>query len=104
MTRGCTSRPTSSVAQVRRASCTVMSRTPEASQRAVNFRFKVRGSTGVPYRPVNTRCGPSGSPAWMWIPFDPNVPGFAVVLPVIVALIVAEPSRAPNGCASFGSH
>ncbi len=36
--RGCPSRSTSSVAQVRRALCTVICRTPAASQRAAKYR------------------------------------------------------------------
>ncbi|MDT7595487.1 MAG: hypothetical protein QOJ06_1033, partial [Pseudonocardiales bacterium] len=47
--RGCTSRSTSSVAQVRRPSCTVIFRTPALAQRASQERLKLRGSIGVPH-------------------------------------------------------
>ena len=55
ITRGWTSRSTSSVAQVRRASCTLMSGTPATAIRAWNDRTMFRGSTRRPYRMVNTK-------------------------------------------------
>ena len=58
ITRGGTSRSTSSVAQVRRASCAVIRRTPAAVQRVSNSRAKFLGSTGLPYRVVTTHFPP----------------------------------------------
>ena len=70
-TRGCTSRATSSEAQVRRVACTEMGRTPALAQRALKSRWKSRGSTGSPYRVLITRsvpcqAGPAASRHWSW--------------------------------------
>lgn len=46
---GCTSRSTSSVAQVRRPSCTVIFWIPALAQRASQAWLKLRGSIGVPH-------------------------------------------------------
>ena len=56
--RGCTSRSTSSVAQVRRPSCTVIFRTPALAQRGSQERLKLRGSIGVPHLVVKINLPP----------------------------------------------
>ena len=61
MILGCTSRSTSRVAHVRRASCTVMIRGhPALRQLAVNARLNVRGSHRGPVRPGEDQVGPAG--------------------------------------------
>lgn len=52
--RGCTSRSTSRLAHVRRASWTVIRRTFAAAHRRSQVRLKFRGSIGVPYLVVKT--------------------------------------------------
>ena len=56
--RGCTSRLTRRVTQVRRPSWTVILRTPALRQRAFQERLKLRGSIGVPYLVLNTHLPP----------------------------------------------
>jgi hypothetical protein len=58
ISRGCRSRSTSSVAQVRRPSCTVIFCTPAFVHRASQERLKLRGSIGVPHLVVKISLPP----------------------------------------------
>jgi hypothetical protein len=67
--RGCTSKSTNRVAQVRRPSCTVIFRTAAFAHRVSQARLKLRGSIGVPHLVVKIslppcHADPATSLAW----------------------------------------